>query len=156
MVKVGSSLLVGRDGAPRRAWLETLVGEIAAGRWKEGDLVPSEQALGRQFGASRMTVNRAVRELTAQQVLTRRQGAGTYVAPQKYQATLVEIRNIADEVRARGHLHASRPQLLEQAEADEAAAWSGGGRHGDGPLAAGAVGQSASETRMIMERDSTR
>jgi GntR family histidine utilization transcriptional repressor len=80
-----------------------LVGEIAAGRWKEGDLVPSEQALVRQFGVSRMTVNRAVRELTAEQVLTRRQGSGTYVAPQKYQATLVEIRNIADEVRARGH-----------------------------------------------------
>jgi GntR family histidine utilization transcriptional repressor len=99
-----------------------LVGEIASGRWKEGDLVPSEQALVRQFGVSRMTVNRAVRELTAEQVLTRRQGAGTYVAPQKYQASLVEIRNIADEVRARGHVHTSRPLLLEQAPAGEALA----------------------------------
>jgi len=99
-----------------------LLGEIASGRWKEGDLVPSEQALVRQFGVSRMTVNRAVRELTAEQVLTRRQGSGTYVAPQKYQATLVEIRNIADEVRARGHVHASRPRLLEQSLAGEALA----------------------------------
>jgi len=99
-----------------------LVGEIASGRWKEGDLVPSEQALVRQFGVSRMTVNRAVRELTAEQVLTRRQGSGTYVAPQKYQATLVEIRNIADEVRARGHRHASQLHLLEGAAAGEALA----------------------------------
>ena len=99
-----------------------LVGEIASGRWKEGDLVPSEQALVRQFGVSRMTVNRAVRELTAEQVLTRRQGSGTFVAPQKYQATLVEIRNIADEVRARGHVHASRPLLLERCVAGEALA----------------------------------
>jgi len=30
VVKVGSSLLVGEDGAPRRAWLETLVAELAA------------------------------------------------------------------------------------------------------------------------------
>jgi GntR family histidine utilization transcriptional repressor len=96
-----------------------LLGEIASGRWKEGDLVPSEQALVRQFGVSRMTVNRAVRELTAEQVLTRRQGSGTYVAPQKYQATLVEIRNIADEVHARGHVHASHPRLLEQSPAGE-------------------------------------
>ena len=96
-----------------------LVGEIASGRWKEGDLVPSEQALVRQFGVSRMTVNRAVRELTAEQVLTRRQGSGTYVAPRKYQATLVEIRNIADEVRARGHRHASRLCLLEAATAGD-------------------------------------
>jgi GntR family histidine utilization transcriptional repressor len=99
-----------------------LLGEIASGRWKEGDLVPSEQALVRQFGVSRMTVNRAVRELTAEQVLTRRQGSGTYVAPQKYQATLVEIRNIADEVRARGHVHASHPRLLEQSPAGESLA----------------------------------
>jgi GntR family transcriptional regulator, histidine utilization repressor len=99
-----------------------LLGEIASGRWKEGDLVPSEQALVRQFGVSRMTVNRAVRELTAEQVLTRRQGSGTYVAPQKYQATLVEIRNIADEVRARGHVHASHPRLLEQSPAGDSLA----------------------------------
>jgi len=101
---------------------DSLVGEIASGRWKEGDLVPSEQALVRQFGVSRMTVNRAVRELTAEQVLTRRQGSGTYVAPQKYQATLVEIRNIADEVRARGHRHRSSLHLLEAAPAGEALA----------------------------------
>jgi GntR family histidine utilization transcriptional repressor len=96
-----------------------LVGEIAAGRWKEGDLVPSEQALVRQFGVSRMTVNRAVRELTAEHVLTRRQGSGTFVAPQKYQATLVEIRNIADEVRARGHRHRSSLRLLAAARAPQ-------------------------------------
>ena len=96
-----------------------LVGEIASGRWKEGDLVPSEQALVRHFGVSRMTVNRAVRELTAEQVLVRRQGSGTYVAPQKYQATLVEIRNIADEIRARGKLHASRVLALEAKVADD-------------------------------------
>ena len=97
-----------------------LLGEIAAGRWKEGDVVPSEQALVRQFGVSRMTVNRAVRELTAEQVLTRRQGSGTYVAAQKIQATLLAIRNIADEVRARGHQHSSRLHVLEQARGADA------------------------------------
>ncbi|HEY1043458.1 MAG TPA: histidine utilization repressor [Telluria sp.] len=96
-----------------------LVGEIAAGRWREGDVIPSEQALVKQFGVSRMTVNRAVRELTAEQVLTRRQGSGTFVAPQKVQATLLEIRSIADEIRARGHVHRSSLQLLERAQADD-------------------------------------
>jgi GntR family histidine utilization transcriptional repressor len=96
-----------------------LVSEIAAGRWKEGEVVPSEQALVRQFGVSRMTVNRAVRELTAEQVLTRRQGSGTFVAPKKYQATLVEIKSIADEIRARGHVHRSGLRLLETGRASE-------------------------------------
>ena len=99
-----------------------LLAGIAAGRWKEGDVIPSEQALVKQFGVSRMTVNRAVRELTSEQILTRRQGSGTYVAPQKYQATLVEIRNIADEVRARGHRHRSSLHLLEATPASEALA----------------------------------
>jgi GntR family histidine utilization transcriptional repressor len=99
-----------------------LVAEIAAGRWKEGEVVPSEQALVRQFGVSRMTVNRAVRELTAEHVLTRRQGSGTFVAPKKYQATLLEIKSIAEEVRARGHQHASALHLLEQDRASESLA----------------------------------
>jgi GntR family histidine utilization transcriptional repressor len=96
-----------------------LLAEIADGRWKEGDVIPSEQALVKQFGVSRMTVNRAVRELTTEQILTRRQGSGTFVAQQKYQATLLEIKNIADEVRARGHVHRSSLQLLERCKPAE-------------------------------------
>jgi GntR family histidine utilization transcriptional repressor len=96
-----------------------LLAEIAAGHWKEGDVIPSEQALVKQFGVSRMTVNRAVRELTAEAVLTRRQGSGTFVAQQKYQATLLEIKSIADEVRARGHAHRASLQQLERAKASE-------------------------------------
>ncbi len=96
-----------------------LLAEIQAGHWKEGDAIPSEQALAKQFGVSRMTVNRAVRELTDEQILSRVQGSGTYVAQHKYQATLVEIRNIADEVRARGHTHRSELHLLERGKASE-------------------------------------
>ncbi|NRR29295.1 histidine utilization repressor [Oxalobacteraceae bacterium] len=96
-----------------------LLEQIAAGTWKEGDVIPSEQALVKQFGVSRMTVNRAVRELTSEQILTRRQGAGTYVAQQKYQATLLEIKSIADEIRARGHAHRSSLQQLERSKASE-------------------------------------
>ncbi len=124
-----------QSGAPRRSRLEAvaqsentpifqrikdyLLAQIANGTWKEGDVIPSEQALVKQFGVSRMTVNRAVRELTAEQVLTRRQGSGTYVAQQKVQATLVEIRSIADEIRARGHAHRSSLQQLERGKASE-------------------------------------
>jgi GntR family histidine utilization transcriptional repressor len=110
----------GQDGVPIFQQIKDfLTAQIAAGHWKEGDVIPSEQALVKQFGVSRMTVNRAVRELTADAVLTRRQGSGTFVAPQKYQATLLEIRSIADEVRGRGHVHRSTLQRLEQGRANE-------------------------------------
>ena len=96
-----------------------LLAGIDAGQWQPGDAIPSEQALAAQFGVSRMTVNRAVRELTAEQVLFRIQGSGTYVAQPKYQSTLVAIRNIADEVAARGHVHSSILHLVERAKASE-------------------------------------
>jgi GntR family histidine utilization transcriptional repressor len=78
---------------------------IHIGEWREGDQVPSENELAREFKVARMTVNRALRELTAEQVLTRVQGAGTFVATPKYASTLVEIRSISDEIVARGHTY---------------------------------------------------
>ncbi|WP_338844619.1 histidine utilization repressor [Massilia sp. W12] len=96
---------------------EFLLHEIQQGRWQAGDLIPSETALTRQFGVARMTVNRAVRELTNEQVLVRKQGLGTYVAQPKYQATLLEIKSIADEIRMRGHAHSSALLCLDACEA---------------------------------------
>jgi len=92
---------------------EHILARIDAGEWVEGALIPSENELARQFGVARMTVNRALRELTDAQVLTRTKGAGTYVAPPKYQSTLVEIRSIADEIVARGHSHRAEILTLE-------------------------------------------
>lgn len=92
---------------------EHILARIDAGEWIEGDLIPSENELARQFNVARMTVNRALRELTDAQVLTRTKGAGTYVAPPKYQSTLVEIRSIADEIAARGHSHRAEILTLE-------------------------------------------
>jgi GntR family transcriptional regulator, histidine utilization repressor len=91
-----------------------ILAEIQKGSWKEGDAIPSEAVLAKQFAVSRMTVNRAVRELSSEQFLTRVQGSGTFVAQQKYQATLVEIKSIAEEIRARGHIHSSELHLLER------------------------------------------
>ena len=94
-----------------------ILARIDSGEWGEGSLIPSENELARQFNVARMTVNRALRELTDAQVLTRTKGAGTYVAPPKYQSTLVEIRSIAEEIRARGHRHSAVVLTLESIKA---------------------------------------
>lgn len=101
---------------------EFILAQIESGRWQCGDLIPSEAALVKQFSVSRMTVNRAVRELTTAQVLVRKQGSGTYVATPKVRATLLEIKSIAEEVRARGHVHRSQLQLLTESQASAALA----------------------------------
>ena len=53
--------------------------EIQSGRLKKGDRLPSEAELVRTFGASRITVGRAVRDLQAAGLVERRAGSGTYV-----------------------------------------------------------------------------
>jgi GntR family transcriptional regulator of arabinose operon len=53
--------------------------DIQAGRLKRGDRLPSEAALVQQFGASRITIGRAVRELQSAGLVERRAGSGTYV-----------------------------------------------------------------------------
>lgn len=96
-----------------------LLDRIHAGEWLEGDRIPSESELCAQFGVARMTVSRAVNALVAEQVLSRVKGSGSFVAPTRYQSTLVEIRNIADEIAARGHVHSARVLRLEALAADD-------------------------------------
>jgi DNA-binding transcriptional regulator YhcF (GntR family) len=55
--------------------------EILSGRYKTGDRLPSEAELVRRFGASRITVGRAVRDLQTAGLVDRRAGSGTYVKP---------------------------------------------------------------------------
>ncbi|MHC8333985.1 histidine utilization repressor [Pseudomonas sp. LB3P25] len=83
-------------------------GQLRAGVWKPGDLIPSENRLVQELGMSRMTVNRALRELTEEGHLVRISGVGTFVAESKPQSNLLRITNIADEILARGHSYTCR------------------------------------------------
>jgi GntR family transcriptional regulator, histidine utilization repressor len=80
-----------------------VLSRISEGSLAVGDRVPSENELVRDLDVSRMTANRALRELAADGVLVRVAGVGTFVAEQRAQAHPLEVRNIADEIRSRGH-----------------------------------------------------
>jgi GntR family transcriptional regulator, histidine utilization repressor len=81
---------------------------IRAGQWRPGDRVPSETELVKQFSLSRMTVNRALRELAAQGLIVRVRGSGTVVADLDRVSARLEIRDIHEQIRERGHLYDSR------------------------------------------------
>ncbi len=90
---------------------------IAGGALRAGERVPSENELTRTLTVSRMTANRALRELAADGVLVRVAGVGTFVAEQRVHAHPLEVRNIADEIRARGRQHRVRVHALESVSA---------------------------------------
>lgn len=54
---------------------------ILEGSLTDSDALPTERDLADRYGISRMTVRRALTDLQREGLLTRRQGAGTFIAP---------------------------------------------------------------------------
>ncbi|QSX37363.1 histidine utilization repressor [Shewanella sedimentimangrovi] len=94
-----------------------IIARIESGEWEEHARVPSENQLAEQFGCSRMTARRALTELVDAGVLERSQGLGTFVASLKSQSPMLSIRNIADEIKDRGHGYSVRVLELKATEA---------------------------------------
>jgi GntR family histidine utilization transcriptional repressor len=107
--------------SPYQAIKRSIVDGIAARRYTPGQVLPSEHELCRTFGVARMTVNRAMRELAAENLVRRVPGVGTFVAEPVAQSGLVELRNIADEITERGHSHSAQVFALGTTVPDDAA-----------------------------------
>ncbi len=95
-----------------------VLSKVADGTLADGSRVPSEHQLAEALGMSRVTVNRALHELSEQGLVHRVQGSGTYVRVPPLKSSLIEIRNIADEIAARGRRHRSLLEALEAVRAD--------------------------------------
>jgi GntR family histidine utilization transcriptional repressor len=85
-----------------KQFLKDALGE---GRWAPGEQMPSEADLVAQFGVSRMTVHRALRELQDAGLISRQQGVGTFAAPLNRVSSTLTIKDIHEEIEARGHRH---------------------------------------------------
>src|SRR3546814_13279633 len=64
--------------------------------WKPGDLLPSEMQLAEELGVSQGTVRKALDEMTADNLLVRRQGRGTYVAEHDQEHALFHFFKLTD------------------------------------------------------------
>jgi len=74
---------------------------LVAQELRVGDAIPSERMLTERFGVSRMTVRQAVDLLVTEGVLTREQGRGTFVAPQRMDFEM-RLTTFGEEMRRRG------------------------------------------------------
>ncbi len=88
--------------------------KIDQGEWTAYHRLPGEPELARELGISRMTINRALRELANEHVLERIPGVGTFVAAAKPISAVVQIHNIADEIIARGETYACKVLAMEK------------------------------------------
>lgn len=91
--------------------------KISSGEWKAGQLIPSENQLADDLNLSRMTINRPLRELTAEGLLRRVHGLGTFVAEPPRHAHLLELVSISDEIKRQGKSHRSEVLRIKEVKA---------------------------------------
>ncbi len=86
----------------------TIEEKITSGEWVAGRKLPSENDLVGALDVSRMTINRALRELTQQGLINRVHGRGSFVADRPRHASLIELQDIAQEIAENGKSYSSR------------------------------------------------
>ena len=96
---------------------QTIEQKIADGDWVAGQKLPSENELVVALEVSRMTINRALRELTQQGLINRVHGLGSFVAEKPRHASLIELQDIALEIEQGGKHHSSRVLSLKTVDA---------------------------------------
>ncbi|KQT47613.1 histidine utilization repressor [Aureimonas sp. Leaf454] len=105
---------VAPQGEPLYARLKHYVrSRVEAGEWTVGQRVPSENELVDLLGVSRMTANRALRELAEEGLVVRVRGKGSFVAARKRSSQFQSVPNIADEIGERGGRHGVTLVLLQ-------------------------------------------
>lgn len=101
-----------------------ILDNIQAGVFAPESRIPSERALSEQFGVSRLTVKRAIDELTQTGVLYVQIGKGTYISRPKVLGQLEQLTGFTHEMSQRGRRASSRvleagvaPASVEEARA---------------------------------------
>lgn len=87
---------------------------IRSGRLKPGARTPSEADIVRRYAVSRMTANRALRELADEGLVRRVAGAGSFVAETPRRTSLIALKDIAEEIAERGGRHTIK--ILKRAQ----------------------------------------
>jgi GntR family transcriptional regulator len=98
---------------------DALAAEIAAGRLKAGDQVPSERVIAEERGISRMTARQALRHLAGRGVVQARVGQGTFVGVPPIQQELATLTGFTEEIERQGRAAGS---LLVEATCEGAEA----------------------------------
>ena len=95
----------------------TIQEKIRDGDWRAGHKLPSENELVELLGVSRMTIHRALRELTQEGLINRVHGVGSFVADSPRHASLIELKDIAIEIEQSGKQHRSQVLSLRSEQA---------------------------------------
>lgn len=75
---------------------------ISSGQYRAGDMIPAEAELVSTYGVSRVTVRKALDNMTAQGLLQRVAGVGTFVKTQVIRKKVPQLLGFTDEITQMG------------------------------------------------------
>ena len=81
---------------------DLILQSLQTGEWKPGEAIPSEMDLAARYRVSQGTVRKAIDELSADNLLIRRQGKGTFVATHAEQQCVTNLTCCAGDGNADG------------------------------------------------------
>lgn len=90
---------------------------IASGNLRPGQQIPTEPELATTFGVSRITIRRAIEELSERGLLLKKQGKGTFVRETKIGRKIEHISSFSESCRASGMTPSARVLHREVLEA---------------------------------------
>ncbi|MHA6289602.1 histidine utilization repressor [Maricaulis sp. CAU 1757] len=92
---------------------------IRSGDWPPGTRIPSEADMVTHLGTSRMTINRALRELTEEGLIVRRRRAGSFVAQPEPPSALLRIVDMSHAIPKAGQAYGYDCQSSQTVPADD-------------------------------------
>jgi len=98
---------------------ESLRERFQSGEYEVGALLPSEEALAREYGVSRMTLRHALDDLVKEGLIIRKHGVGTVVSSTKVVRDYSRLTSFFRDARKRGLEPRSRVDLLETIPAED-------------------------------------
>lgn len=87
---------------------DALLNLIQTGQLRVGDPIPTEKELGEMFQVSRITVRRAIDELSRKGYVASRQGKGTFVTQPKLRRPMSHMMSFSTAITEEGHQPGSR------------------------------------------------
>ena len=90
----------GRDITLHQRIVNDIEGRIVSGEWPPGHRIPFELELTKEYDCSRMTVNKALTQLAKAGLIERRKKSGSFVTQPQAQSAVLEIHDIAAEVKS--------------------------------------------------------
>lgn len=100
--------------------MQRLQEDIERGTYAVGSRIPPEHQLEQLYNVSRVTVRRALAELTADGLLEKKQGKGTFVSTPRISQDLKSIHSFHDACKQNGFQGATRVVHVQETEADAA------------------------------------